>query len=127
MTSIPKPVAEAMNLKNGDSIIWPYESGYDYGCDDADISDSDDRYINQPENGPSFHTDEFMSGYNDGYDECSNGGNSDGSGISDEPDRNFGRDNDGKSDGSGRINCDANPADAFCNSEKREMDCHFVT
>jgi hypothetical protein len=57
----------------------PYESGYDHGCDDADILDPDDRYINQPEKGPNFHTDEFMSGYNDGYDECSNGGDSDGS------------------------------------------------
>jgi hypothetical protein len=49
----------------------PYESGYDHGCDDADISDPGDRYINQPEKGPSFHTNEFMRGYNDGYDECS--------------------------------------------------------
>jgi hypothetical protein len=88
------------------------------GCDDADISDPDDRYINQPEKGPSFHTNEFMRGYNDGYDECSNGGDSDGSGSSNEPDRDFGRDNNGQSDGSGRINCDANPDDAFCNSEK---------
>lgn len=44
--------------------------------DDADISDPDDRYINQPEKGPSFHTDEFMSGYNDGYDACSDNGSS---------------------------------------------------
>lgn len=48
----------------------PYESGYDHGCDDAD-EDFNDRYINQPERGPSFHTNEFMRGYNDGYDECS--------------------------------------------------------
>src|SRR5215211_6898190 len=96
----------------------PYESGYDHGCDDADISDPDDRYINQPEKGPSFHTNEFMRGYNDGYDACSNGGDS-GSGSSNEPDRDFGRDNDdGQSDSSGRINCDTNPDDAFCNSEK---------
>jgi hypothetical protein len=53
----------------------PYESGYDHGCDDADISDPNDRYINQPEKGPSFHTNEFMRGYNDGYDDCSGGGN----------------------------------------------------
>jgi hypothetical protein len=53
----------------------PYESGYDHGCDDADISDPDDRYINQPEKGPSFHTNEFMRGYNVGYDDCSEGGN----------------------------------------------------
>jgi hypothetical protein len=36
----------------------PYASGYDHGCDDADISDRDNRYINQPEKGPSFHTDD---------------------------------------------------------------------
>ena len=35
------------------------------------ISDVSDRYINQPEKGPSFHTNEFMRGYNDGYDDCS--------------------------------------------------------
>ena len=49
----------------------PYESGYDHGCDDARISDSSDRYINQPEKGPSFHTSEFMDGYNSGVSACS--------------------------------------------------------
>ena len=49
----------------------PYESGRDHGCNDAGISDADDRYINQDEKGPSFHTNEFMRGYNNGYDECS--------------------------------------------------------
>src|SRR5919106_2747615 len=49
----------------------PYDSGYDHGCNDADISDPDDRYINQPEKGPSFHTNDFMRGYEDGYDACS--------------------------------------------------------
>ena len=44
-----------------------YDSGYDHGWDDADISDPNDRYINQQERGPSFHTDEFMVGYNCGY------------------------------------------------------------
>ena len=39
-----------------------YNSGYEHGCDDAGISDPDDRYINQPEKGPSFHTGSFMSG-----------------------------------------------------------------
>ena len=29
-----------------------YDSGYNHGCDDAGISDPDDRYINQPEKGP---------------------------------------------------------------------------
>jgi hypothetical protein len=51
----------------------PYNSGYDHGCDDADISDPSDRYINQPEKGPSFHTDEFMDGYHAGYNSCSGG------------------------------------------------------
>jgi hypothetical protein len=55
----------------------PYESGFDHGCDDADISDPDERYINQPEKGPSFHTDEFMDGYDNGFDSCS--GDNDGS------------------------------------------------
>lgn len=59
-----------MQLANASSKS-PYESGYDHGCDDADISDPVDRYVNQPEKGPSFHTNEFMRGYNDGYDECS--------------------------------------------------------
>jgi hypothetical protein len=55
----------------------PYESGYDHGCDDADLSPSD-RYINEPGKGPSFHTDEFMDGYNAGFDNCSSDGGDDG-------------------------------------------------
>jgi hypothetical protein len=49
----------------------PYSSGYDYGCDDAKISDPSDRYINEPGKGPSNHTDEFMDGYYTGFDACS--------------------------------------------------------
>lgn len=49
----------------------PYQSGYDHGCDDAEISNPSERYINQPEKGSAFHTDEFMRGYNDGFDACS--------------------------------------------------------
>jgi hypothetical protein len=48
-----------------------YDSGYNHGCDDAGISDPADRYINQPGKGPSFHTQRFMDGYNDGFDVCS--------------------------------------------------------
>ena len=48
----------------------PYDSGYDHGCNDAGILDPPDRYINQPEKGPEFHTDTFMQGYYDGYDAC---------------------------------------------------------
>jgi hypothetical protein len=54
----------------------PYDSGYNHGCDDAGISDSSDRYINQPEKGPSFHTSEFMNGYYAGIESCSGFGNS---------------------------------------------------
>jgi hypothetical protein len=80
----------------------PYESGYDHGCDDADISDPDDRYINQPEKGPSFHTNEFMRGYNDGYDECSGSGESNDP-ESNEPNGNL-EDNNGQPPSGGRIN-----------------------
>lgn len=48
----------------------PYRSGYNHGCSDAKISDSSKRYINQPGKGPSYHTTEFMRGYNDGFDSC---------------------------------------------------------
>jgi hypothetical protein len=50
----------------------PFDSGYDHGCNDAAILDPSERYINQPEKGPSFHTDAFMQGYYDGYDACTN-------------------------------------------------------
>ena len=52
-----------------------YDSGYDHGCSDAEISNPNDRYLNQPEKGPSFHTDTFVLGYNDGFDACSKGTN----------------------------------------------------
>ena len=47
----------------------PYKSGYNHGCDDAGISDSGDRYINNPKKGPA-HTQEFMSGYHEGFMSC---------------------------------------------------------
>jgi hypothetical protein len=55
----------------------PYESGYDHGCDDAGISDPSDRYINQPEKGPAFHTSKFMNGYNTGFNSCPSNSNED--------------------------------------------------
>jgi hypothetical protein len=67
----------------------PYESGFDHGCDDADISDPDDRYINQPEKGPGFHTDEFMDGYHSGFDDCSDGDDNDND-MNDDRDSNNG-------------------------------------
>lgn len=48
----------------------PYASGFDHGCDDADISNPSDRYISQDEKGPSYHTSEFMEGYYEGFDAC---------------------------------------------------------
>ncbi len=50
----------------------PFASGFDHGCDDAGISDSSDRYINQDEKGPSYHTSEFMDGYYEGFEACYN-------------------------------------------------------
>lgn len=49
----------------------PFESGYDHGCNDSRIPNFSDRYINQPGKGPSFHSDEFMQGYDRGYNDCS--------------------------------------------------------
>lgn len=51
----------------------PYQSGYDHGCDDADLSPND-RYINEPGKGPRYHTEEFMSGYYNGFRACGGGG-----------------------------------------------------
>jgi hypothetical protein len=52
-----------VQLATGSSTS-PYQAGYNHGCSDARISDPSERYINQPERGPSFHTNEFMRGYN---------------------------------------------------------------
>jgi hypothetical protein len=60
---------------NGGSNTSAYNSGFSHGCSDAKISDSSKRYINQPGKGSSYHTPEFMSGYSDGLEKCSNGGN----------------------------------------------------
>jgi len=50
----------------------PYDTGREHGCDDAGRSESD-KYINQHEKGPSFHTNEFMNGYYAGLNACSSG------------------------------------------------------
>ncbi len=54
----------------------PYKSGYSHGCSDTKISDTSKRYINQPGKGAGFHTNEFMRGYNDGFEKCNIGSNS---------------------------------------------------
>lgn len=61
---------------------------YDHGCDDARISNPGDRYINQPEKGPAFHTGEFMQGYDAGFSACGCGGG----GSFTEPERDFDQD-----------------------------------
>ena len=50
----------------------PFQAGYNHGCSDAKVTFSA-RYINQPGKGPSFHTQEFMNGYNRGFSTCSSG------------------------------------------------------
>ena len=64
-----------------------YDSGYGHGCDDAGISDPDDRYYNQPEKGPSFHTDAFNRGYDDGFNACSSSSSDNGGGSDDRDER----------------------------------------
>ena len=66
------------------SHLWAAADILRGSLDHADISDPDNRYINQPEKGPSFHTDEFMDGYDNGYVECSDVSNPDSSGRNDE-------------------------------------------
>jgi hypothetical protein len=70
----------------------PYDSGYNHGCDDADL-DAEDRYINEPGKGPSHHTERFMDGYNDGFDACGDNNSNSGS-DSDFIGRNFGESGD---------------------------------
>lgn len=66
----------SLQLQHGNATSEsPYDSGYDHGCDDADIPSPSGRYINQPEKGPSFHTDEFMDGYEEGFNNCNDEGN----------------------------------------------------
>lgn len=49
----------------------PYDSGYDHGCSDVKINDPGDRYINEDDKGPSYHTSAFMNGYDTGFKDCS--------------------------------------------------------
>ena len=50
--------------------ISGYDSGYNHGCNDAKIADPSQRYINQPQKGPNFHSDAFMQGYKSGFNSC---------------------------------------------------------
>jgi hypothetical protein len=51
-----------------------YNSGYGHGCDDANFRYPGDRYINQPGNGPTHHSNEFMNGYEEGFNACNDKG-----------------------------------------------------
>lgn len=53
----------------------PYDSGYDHGCNDAEIEDENEQYINQPGKGPEFHTNLFMTGYYEGFEDCADPSN----------------------------------------------------
>jgi hypothetical protein len=58
------------------STLTPFQSGYDHGCDDAKIPDSNknERYIEQPGKGRAYHTVEFMNGYEYGFTQCKSSG-----------------------------------------------------
>jgi hypothetical protein len=47
----------------------PFQAGYDHGCSDAKLPFSAS-YINEPDKGHRFHTQEFMNGYNTGFSAC---------------------------------------------------------
>jgi hypothetical protein len=51
--------------------ISGFDSGFNHGCSDAKLSDPSERYINQSEKGPNFHSDAFMRGYKSGFNSCS--------------------------------------------------------
>src|SRR6476620_2218765 len=59
------------NSKINNNNKKAYKSGYNHGCSDAKIPNPANRYANQPERGPSFHTPSFNKGYQDGFDKCS--------------------------------------------------------
>ena len=50
-----------------------YKSGYSHGCDDVGLPE-DEKYINQPEKGPRYHSQDFMDGYYNGYSTCKEAG-----------------------------------------------------
>jgi hypothetical protein len=62
--------AASLGIQNAMAKGIPWQAGYDHGCSDAKLIFSA-RYINQLSKGPSFHIQEFMSGYNAGFSACS--------------------------------------------------------
>jgi hypothetical protein len=65
-----RPLAFSSSSSSSTSSSSPtsqYDSGFEHECDDPMIPELLDRYINQPGNGPSDQTDEFMRGYDAGF------------------------------------------------------------
>ena len=56
-------------VPNAMAKVTSFQARYDHGCSDVKLTFSA-RYINQPGKGPSFHTQEFMNGYNVGFNAC---------------------------------------------------------
>lgn len=83
MTAIAVYLLMIPSSSAGSAATEVYDNGYDHGCEDAGIADPSDRYINQPGKGPSFHTNEFMDGYDDGFVACSAQGSSPNGNYSD--------------------------------------------
>lgn len=65
-------LAASLGIQNAIAKGTPYDVGYSHGCSDAKLLFSE-RYINQPDKGPNFHTQEFMSGYHAGFSACGHG------------------------------------------------------
>jgi hypothetical protein len=51
-----------------------YDSRYDHGCDDSDFRYPGDRYITSLGMDQAKQTDEFMNGYEDGFNACNDRG-----------------------------------------------------
>ena len=55
------------------SEIYPYGSGYSRGCSDAKMAGVEGGFVNESQRSPSFQTDEFKKGYEDGFSACFGG------------------------------------------------------
>lgn len=71
MAFIPTKGPSIMFNNNSTALaISPYDSGYNHGEDDCQLKqngDAQDMYILEPGKGPAYHTDAFMNGYYDGW------------------------------------------------------------
>ena len=58
------PVSIQSNLASAQS------DGYTHGCSDGKISNPNQRYLNQPGNGPENQNEEFRNEYIKGFNDC---------------------------------------------------------